>query len=442
VTSLVNNKLLPKNLLFQVIPIFFILICSVFQAQEVSFDNGKKYTIGDISVKGNTSFSSQTIVTYSGLIKGDEILVPGEKISNAIKKLWKSNLFSDIELYIIKIEGDTAFLEIQLSDLPELNKVTINGIKKSKKEGVIKDNSLQKGVKVTENLITTTKNYLANKYKKDGFLNSKINISTSEVVDSIQKTRVDMVVNINKGNKIKVNDIVFNGNKVLKGNKLRKAMKNTKKKNPIRFLKRSKYIEGDFKDDLESVVDKYKEKGYRDARILGDSIIINDNNTITININIEEGEKYTFGKIDFVGNSIYTDNQLSSVLRLRDGDTYNGVLLKKRIADDSKPDGEDLTNLYQNNGYLFSTINPVEVSADGNVIDMEIRITEGKPAYFNNVSVVGNERTNDHVIYRELRTRPGQLYSKENVVRTVRELSQLGFFDPEQISPNFKNCLV
>ncbi len=439
VTSLVNNKLLPKNLLFQVIPIFFILICSVFQAQEVSFDNGKKYTIGDISVKGNTSFSSQTIVTYSGLSKGDEILVPGEKISNAIKKLWKSNLFSDIELYIIKIEGDIAFLEIQLSDLPELNKVTINGIKKSKIEGVIKDNSLQKGVKVTENLMTTTKNYLANKYKKDGFLNSKINISTSEVVDSIQKTRVDMVVNINKGNKIKVNDIVFNGNKVLKGKKLRKAMKNTKKKNPIRFLKRSKYIEGDFKDDLESVVDKYKEKGYRDARILGDSIIINDNNTITININIEEGEKYTFGKIDFVGNSIYTDNQLSSVLRLRDGDTYNGVLLKKRIADDSKPDGEDLTNLYQNNGYLFSTINPVEVSADGNVIDMEIRITEGKPAYFNNVSVVGNERTNDHVIYRELRTRPGQLYSKENVVRTVRELSQLGFFDPEQISPNFKN---
>lgn len=437
--SLVKNKLRPKNLLFKVIPILFIFFASVLQAQEISFDNGRKYTIGDISVKGNTSFSSQTIVTYSGLSKGDEILVPGEKVSNAIKKLWKSNLFSDIELYIIKIEGDTAFLEIQLSDLPELNKVTINGIKKSKKESVIKDNSLQKGVKVTENLITTTKNYLANKYKKDGFLNSKINISTSEVVDSIQKTRVDMVVNINKGNKIKVSDIVFNGNKVFKGKKLRKAMKNTKKKNPIRFLKRSKYIEGDFKDDLESVVDKYKEKGYRDARILGDSIIINDNNTITININVEEGEKYTFGKIDFVGNSIYTDNQLSNVLRLRDGDTYNGVLLKKRIADDSKPDGEDLTNLYQNNGYLFSTINPVEVSADGNVIDMEIRITEGKPAYFNNVSVVGNERTNDHVIYRELRTRPGQLYSKENVVRTVRELSQLGFFDPEQISPNFKN---
>jgi outer membrane protein insertion porin family len=439
VTSLANNKVQLKKVLIQLIPIFFIFICSVIQAQEISLDSGKKYTIGDISVKGNTSFSSQTIVTYSGLRKGDEIFIPGEKISEAIKKLWKSNLFNDIELYIIKIEGNSAFLEIQLSDLPELNKVTINGIKKSKKEGILKENKLEKGAKVTENLITTTKNYLENKYRKEGFLNSKINISTSEVVDSIQKARVDMVVNINKGNKIKVKDIVFNGNEVLKGKKLRKAMKNTKKKNPIRILKRSKYIEGDFKEDLESVIDKYKERGYRDARVLNDTIVINSDNTITLNIDVEEGEKYTFGKVDFVGNSIYTDRQLSSVLRLREGDTYNGVLLKKRIADESKPDGDDLTNLYQNNGYLFSTINPVEVSADGNIIDLEIRITEGKPAYFNNVTVVGNEKTNDHVIYRELRTRPGQLYSKENVVRTIRELSQLGFFDPEQISPNFKN---
>ncbi len=439
VISLVNSKVQLKKLLIKVIPIFFIFFSTIIQAQDIRFETGKKYTIGDISVKGNTSFSSQTIVTYSGLRKGDEIFIPGEKISEAIKKLWKSNLFSDIELYIIKIEGNTAFLEIQLSDLPELNNVTINGIKKSKKEGVIKDNNLQKGVKVTENLITTTKNYLENKYRKEGYLNSNINILTSEVVDSIQKTRVNMVVNINKGNKIKVKDIVFNGNEILNGKKLRKAMKNTKKKNPIRLLKRSKYIEGDFKEDLESVIDKYKERGYRDARVLNDSIISNNDNTITINVDVEEGEKYTFGKIDFVGNSVYTDRQLSSVLRLKEGDTYNGVLLKKRIADDSKPDGDDLTNLYQNNGYLFSTINPVEVSADGNIIDLEIRITEGKPAYFNNVTVVGNERTNDHVIYRELRTRPGQLYSKENVVRTIRELSQLGFFDPEQITPNFKN---
>ena len=437
--NLVNNKKQLRTYIKKLLLLLFISFGMTLQAQEISFENGKKYVIGDVSVKGNTSFSSQTIVTYSGLKKGDEIFIPGEKISNAIKKLWKSELFHDIELYVIKIEDNTAFLEIQLSDLPELNKVTITGVKKSKKEPILKDNNLKKGVKVTENLITTTKNYLNNKYKKEGFLNSKVSISTSEVLDSINKKRVDMVLNINKGNKIKVKDIVFNGNSVIKSKKLRKAMKNTKKKNPLRVLKRSKYIEADYKEDLESVTDKYKEKGYRDARILSDSIIINDNNTITINVDLEEGEKYTFGKIDYVGNSVYTDRQLSSVLRIKEGDTYNGVLLKKRIADDSKPDGDDLTNLYQNNGYLFSSINPVEVSADGNVIDLEIRITEGKPAYFNNVTVVGNDKTNDHVIYRELRTRPGQLYSKENVVRTIRELSQLGFFDPEQISPNFKN---
>ncbi len=187
------------------------------------------------------------------------------------------------------------------------------------------------------------------------------------------------------------------------------------------------------------MIDKYKENGYRDARVISDSIIKNNDKTISLVINVEEGEKYTFGKITFVGNSVYTDRHLHSLLRIEEGDTYNGVELRKRIADDTKPDAADITNLYQNNGYLFSSINPVEVSADGNVIDMEIRISEGKPAYFNNVTVVGNEKTNDHVIYRELRTRPGQLYSKANVVRTIRELGQLGFFDAQKISPNFKN---
>ena len=158
-----------------------------------------------------------------------------------------------------------------------------------------------------------------------------------------------------------------------------------------------------------------------------------------MNIKLEEGEKYNFGKITFVGNSVYTDPQLHSILRIKEGSTYNGVELKKRIADDSKPDANDLTNLYQNNGYLFSTINPVEVSADGNVIDMEIRISEGKPAYFNNVTVTGNDKTNDQVIYRELRTKPGKLYSKSDIIRTIRELGQLGFFDAQQLTPDIQN---
>ncbi|MGJ8591075.1 MAG: BamA/OMP85 family outer membrane protein [Aquaticitalea sp.] len=422
---------------------FFIallfIVSNTITAQDIKYNNGQKYILGEISVTGNTNFSEQTVITYSGLRKGDEIAIPGEEISAALKKLWNSKLFGAIDIYLARTEGNVAYLEINLVDLPEINEVTIEGVKKSKKEGIIKENKLVKGAKATENLITTTRNYLISKYKKDGFYNTQVNITTTEVIDSIEKSRVNLKVDIDKGEKIKVKKITFNGNEQVADKQLRKAMKNTKQKNPIRVLKRSKYVKDDYKEDLASVIDKFKENGYRDARIISDSIIKNNDRTISININVEEGEKYTFGEITFVGNSVYTDRQLHSLLRINEGDTYNGVELKKRIADDSRPDAQDITNLYQNSGYLFSTINPVEVSADGNVIDMEIRISEGKPAYFNNVTVVGNVKTNDHVVYREIRTRPGQLYSKENVVRTIRELGQLGFFDAQKISPNFKN---
>ncbi len=419
--------------------LLFIIFSLSLQAQDISYDDGKKYTLGGISVSGNTSFSDQTIVTYSGLRKGKEITIPGEDISTAIKKLWNSKLFSDIELYISKIEGNTAYLEIRLSDLPQLNDLKINGVKKSKVEGIINDNKLKKGVKVTENLITTTKNFLETKYKKQGFLNSKVYINTIDVKDSVQTARVNMVVNIDKGEKVKIKNIVFNGNEVLKSKKLRKAMKSTKKINRLRILKRSKFIDSAYQADLGHIIDAYKENGYRDARILSDSVIVNNDKTISLQIDVIEGEQYKFGDITFIGNTVYTNDQLTRMLRIRKGDTYNGVLLEKRIADPSKPDALDITNLYQNNGYLFSTINPVEVSAKDNVIDMEVRIVEGKPAYFNNVSVSGNDKTNDHVIYREIRTRPGQLYSKANVVRTIRELGQLGFFDAQELTPDIKN---
>ena len=410
------------------------------QAQTVANPDAKKYVLGDITVSGSTHFSAQTIVTYSGLRKGQEVYIPGEEVSNAIKKLWKSNLFNDINIYLVKTEGNTAYIEIRLFDLPELNELKINGVKKSKQKEIIEENNLAAGVKVTENLVTTTKNYLTNKYQKDGFVNTKVYINTIERNDTIGgRPQVDMVVNIDKGKKVKIREINFIGNEIIPSSKLRKAMKNTKQKSLTHILKRSKFIEADFKEDLVSVVNKYKENGYRDARILSDSIIHNDKKNISLNIKVEEGQQYRFGDITFIGNTVYTDQQLRNVLRLYKGEIYNGVLLQKRIADDTSPDAQDITNLYQNNGYLFSTINPVEVNTNGNIIDMEIRITEGKPVYFNSISVSGNDVTNDHVIYRELQTRPGQLYSKENVVRTIRELSQLGYFDPEQISTNFNN---
>ncbi|MBU2929087.1 outer membrane protein assembly factor BamA [Winogradskyella psychrotolerans] len=402
-------------------------------------ESGETYLIKEITVTGNTNFSAQTIIAYSKLRKDEEIQVGGEKIANAVKTLWKSNLFSSIDIYVVNIDGNTANLEINLSDLPELKDLTIEGVKRGKRDEIINENKLKAGQKVTENLIATTRNYLTNKYKKKGFLNTDVKISTSEVIDSIEKERVDMRILIDKGEKVKIKTITFEGNEKITDKKLRKAMKSTKQKKFIRILKRSKYIEDDFREDLVSVVDYYKENGYRDARIISDSITYLNDKTISLNIKVEEGEKYTFGKISFVGNTIYSDQQLSNLLGLKEGDTYNGVELRERIADESNPDANDITNAYQNFGYMFSTINPVEVSAEGNVIDMEIRISEGKPAYFNNVTVVGNDVTNDHVIYREIRTRPGELYRKSDIIRTIRELGQLGYFDAQQIVPDIKN---
>jgi outer membrane protein insertion porin family len=267
-------------------------------------------------------------------------------------------------------------------------------------------------------------------------LNAKVQIATAK--DTTGTNSQNMVINVHKGDKVKISDIVFDGNDELKGKTLRGALKNTKKKNFFRFWKKSKYIEADFEEDLTSLVERYAEKGYRDARVISDTVRNVDDGNIEVNIKVEEGDKYYFGDINFVGNTVYTDQELQRVLGIKEGDTYNGVELKKRIADDSKPDAEDLTNLYQNNGYLFSSINPVEVSAENNTIDFEIRIIEGKETFLSHVTVQGNQKTNDHVIFRELRTRPGQKYSKADIVRSIRELGQLGFFD-QDIQPDIQN---
>ena len=416
--------------------LFILLISINTWSQQTDFVKGNEYILDEIKVTGLKNFNEQTVITYTGLKQGQKIRIPGEEISSIISKLWKLDLFSDINFYLTDIRDNNASIQIDIIELPTLSDFKITGLKKSKIETIISDTEIKKGQKITENFIKTTKNYIVNKYKKDGFLNAKVAINI--VPDTSDVNLSKMLIKIDLGDRVKIDNINFTGNNIAKSSKLKKKMKNTKTKFFGRFWKKSKFINEDYKDDLNSILEFYKEKGYRDARIIVDSVITTKNR-ISINIDLEEGNKYYFGDINFLGNTVYTDNQLLRVLGLSKGDTYNGVLLKKRIADNSKPDGEDLTNLYQNNGYLFSNINPVEVSVENDTINFEVRIVEGKPAYFNKISVVGNTRTKDHVIYRELRTKPGNLYSKDQVVRTVRELGQIGYFDPEQISPDFKN---
>jgi outer membrane protein insertion porin family len=433
-----------NNSLFKPLFNFWVLGLVLFwtsfsYAQTEGFVKGKSYILDSISVRGIKTFNAQTVISYSGLRKGQEISLPGEEVSAVISKLWGLDLFSDINFYVTKVENNSVSVEIDIEELPTLTDVKINGLKKGSIESLIKDTELITGKKLSESFLTNTKNYIVNKYKKEGFLDTKVVLNT--IKDSVGTNSYKMVVIVDKGSRIKIKDIEFVGNEVYKGNKLRSQLKNTKVKNPVRFWKRSKFIDTDFKDDLSDLIDFYKEEGYRDARILTDSLIRNEDNsnTVDLQLEIEEGNKYYFGTIDFIGNTVYSNAILQQVLGLKKGDVYNGVLLKKRIADTSKPDGNDITNLYQNNGYLFSNINAVEVSAVEDTINFEIRITEGKLANFNKIVVEGNTKTNDHVIYRELRTKPGELYSKDKLVRTVREVGQLGFFDAEQINPQIEN---
>ncbi len=417
------------------IAIIFILNSTISFSQN-NYNKGDYYVLDTIVVSGLKKFSDKTVVAYSGLRKGQNIQVPGEEISNLLKKLWNLELFSDVNIFISDISGKSAKLEISVDELPTLNNYKITGIKKGQSETIIDETELSEGKRLSESFLTNTKNYIENKFKKIGYLNTTVNLITSP--DSIGSNKLNLIVDVNKGERIKINNILFNGNEIFKSPRLKSKLKKTKKKFPLRFWKKSKLIPDDFEDDKENLISYYKEKGYRDARITYDTIIKNDEKTIDIVLDLDEGNQYYFGKIDYVGNSSFSDYQLDQILGIAEGDSYNGVLLKERIQDE-KPDANDLSNLYQNNGYLFSSVNAVEVSAENDTIDFEIRINEGKLASFNKISVVGNTKTNDHVIYRELRVKPGELYSKDKVVRTIREVGQLGFFDAEQISPDFKN---
>lgn len=419
-----------KRYLGVFIVILFMAMGQGLKAQDITFDKGQTYTLGGLEVTGLKSFNEQTVITFTGLRVGQEITIPGEQLSEVINRLWDLRLFSDINFYQTRVEGDKIFLELEIVELPTLSDVKITGVKERKAEGILTEADVKKGEKVTEGFLANTRNYLINKYKKEGYLNTKVNINT--VQDTAQANGVKMVINVDKGEKVKIKDINIAGNEKLGDGKIKKSMKNTKEKVFGRFWKKSKFIPEDYQEDLKSIVNKYKENGYRDARILSDSIIYNDDNSISIDLAVEEGDRYYFGNIDFVGNAAYTDEYLQNLLGIDKGDVYNGVLLAEQISDPN-PDANTVENLYQNTGYLFSSINTVEVAAVNDTIDFEIRVNEGKQAYLNRVDVVGNDKTNDHVIYRELRTRPGQLYSKDRVVRTIRELGQMGFFDPEAI---------
>jgi outer membrane protein insertion porin family len=399
-----------------------------------TFKKENSYELGGITVKGLQKFEVETVKVFTGLKVGQQLKLPGDKLTSAIKKLYETKQFSNVEVYISKIDGNTAYLEFEVQELPQLNNVTIQGIKKNKAKDLQADAELKKGAMVTDNLVVTTINYFKKKYQDKGFFKTKVYLDTKP--DTSGVNIVNMLIRIDKGEKVKIKNITFEGNNSFNNKKLRKVLKNTKKAFFGRLWKKSKYIETDFKEDLENLITTYSEKGHRDARVLDHSLTWNDDNTLNLNIKVEEGKKYIFGDIQFLGNSKYTDAQLQRMLRIEKGDTYNGKVLKERVTGDGSPDSQDISTLYQNNGYLFSRVLPVETKINNDSIDIEIRIFEDQPTKIKKVTVNGNDKTNDHVVYREIRTKPGYLYSKADIIRTIREIGQLGFFDAEAITPD------
>lgn len=424
----------------------FVLCTNIALSQETepsptttstSFEKGKEYTLGEISVIGAQQFSEQSVKVYSGLKTGQVIKIPGDKLSSAIKKLYGTKRFSSVEVFISKIDGETAYLEFNVEELPQISSITITGIKSSKAKELKEEADINKGDMLTDNLLTTTKNYFKKTYKDKGYLQTKVNLNTKR--DTTEGNAMDLLINVDRGRKIKIKNITFTGNKDISDAQLRKFLKDTKRKFWGRFWKTSKYVKEKYKKDLQNLLDEYSELGYRDARIISDSIIWNkDGETIDLQISLEEGKQYYFDDISFLGNGRYSSAFLQRYLRVQKGDVYDSKLLNERVQGDGSPDSEDITSLYQNTGYLFSQVNVVETRVDNDKISVEIRIHEDDPATIRNITVSGNEVTNDFVIYRELKTKPGDLYSKENIIRSIREISQLGFFDPENVTPDLK----
>ena len=440
---------------------------------KINYEHPVDYILGGIEVEGIKYLDKNVIIMLSQLEVGKRVKVPGEQITSAIRKLWDQGLFDNIGITATKIESGKIYLKISLQERPRLSKFSFDGIRKSEADDIREKINLSRGDVVTDHLMIRTINIIKEHYGEKGFLNAEVEIR--EKPDKAQENFEELIIKIKKNRKVKIRYIDIVGNKELSDESVRGAMKETKTKgvfNPldslgplvinmtedairlkfkkfrddflkyftdnykIRLFKGSKYIESEYDNDLELIVAKYNKKGYRDAHIISDSIIKLDDNSIGIKIFLEEGNKYYYRKITWVGNTIYSSAFLNTILGLRKGDIYNKELLETNL--NYNPNGFDVSSLYMDNGYLFFNATPVEVYVENDSIDMEIRIFEGEQARIRNVTVKGNDRTNDHVIIRELRTRPGQLFSRSDIIRTQRELANLRYFNAETITPNVK----
>lgn len=401
----------------------------------------KKYEIAGLRVEGLQNYEDYIVIGYSGLSIGDVVEIPGDDITNAAKRFWRQGLFSKIQIRVEKIYGNKAWLVFDLRQQPRISKINYTGCKKGEKEELEQRLSLMPGNQITQNIVNRAKEIITAFFKQKGFGNVTVDIRLTPDLSKENEMIVD--INVNKNEKVKVHKIYIAGNDVLSDNKIQRVMKKTnEKKKLVNLFRQKKFVESDYENDLDLIIKKYNELGYRDARIVSDSVAQYNEKQVDVYIEVEEGKQYFISDITWAGNTVYPSSTLDNILGIKPGDVYNQTLLNKRTTEDE----DAVANLYMNNGYLFFQLVPIESKIEGDSIALEMRVMEGPQARINSIVINGNDRLYEKVIRRELHVKPGELFSKDDLMRSAREIAQTGHFDPENMDirpePNNENGTV
>ena len=400
---------------------------------EVDYSHPVKYKVGGITVEGNTFYSDQQIISLTGLRPGMEVTVPGEELSNIVDRLWLQRYFEDVALTVdsLSVAGDSAWFCLRIKERPRVSRWTFSGVSSSERKDIQERVNLRPGREFSEYVEKTTSDIIKRYFAEKGFLLCKVDAEVSK--DSIIRNAIRVDFAIDKGEKIKVKEINFIGNEHVDDFKLARSMKKTKSNKLYNFFSSKKFNEEEYFNDKKNVISAFNEEGFRDARLVRDSIYYVEPNRLGIDLVFEEGDRYYFGDITWTGNSVYASDALNSVLAINKGDVYDVVTMNRRLYGGGKANEYDITKLYRDNGYLFFNVTPVETNIQNDSVDVELRISEGKQATLNDIIINGNTVTNEKVVRRQLFTRPGYLFSQTDFERSIREIASLGQFDPEAI---------
>lgn len=393
----------------------------------------RTYELADIKVTGAPEYDDFIVLGYAGLKVGDRLELPGNDLTTAVKRLMRQGLFAQARIKVLKTVGDRAWIELQLRTQPRISKINYNGVKKGERDDLSKMLNLMPGNQITQNIVNRVTAIVKKFYADKGFNNATVNVVLSEDISKANEMIVD--INVDKHSKIKVHKIYIDGNEVLSDNAIQRAMKKTNEKNKlINLFKQKKFVRSDYEDDLVRIIDKYNEKGYRDAVIVSDSVVPYNEKLVDVYITVDEGKKYYIKDIKWVGNTVYSPEILDAYLDMKPGDVYNQKHMNKRLTEDD----DAVSSLYMDKGYLFYQLVPIEREVVGDSISLEMRMMEGPQARINNVVINGNDRLYEKVVRRELRVKPGELFSKSDLMRSLREIAQTGHFNPENMQPDIQ----